>query len=75
MHQIWIGPNPIPPLYQNYLNECKKLHPNWEFKIWTDQNIKELNLDNQFVDKARSYVLKSDLLRYEIFNSHINSFL
>src|SRR6476659_1966217 len=31
MHHLWDGP--LPPLYKHYFNECKKLHPNWEFKI------------------------------------------
>ncbi len=65
MHQIWDGD--IPPLYQNYLDECKKLHPNWEFKLWGDKEVEELGLMyKDLYDKMRSYVVKADVLRYEI---------
>jgi hypothetical protein len=67
MHHIWIGGGEIPPLYQNYLNECKKLHPNWEFKIWGDKEIVALNLEYEDVmDQMRNYPGKTDILRYEI---------
>lgn len=67
MHQIWIGPRGIPPLYQNYVNECKKLHPDWEFKIWRDEDIDALNLEyGDIYEKARSYAGKADVARYEI---------
>jgi len=66
MHHIWFN-GEIPPLYQNYLNECKKLHPDWEFKIWNEKNIKELSLENQdLYDKTRNYAGRSDIVRYEI---------
>jgi hypothetical protein len=65
MHQIWDGE--IPPLYQNYLDECKKLHPDWEFKIWDEGEVEELGLIyKDLYDKMRSYVVKADVLRYEI---------
>jgi len=65
MHHVWDGD--LPPLYQNYLDECKKIHPTWEFKIWTDKDIKDLKLSYQDVyDKARNYAGRSDVARYEI---------
>jgi len=65
MHHVWDGD--IPPLYQNYLNECKKLHPDWEFKFWTDKQIRALSLEYQeLYDKMRNYSGRSDIARYEI---------
>ena len=66
MHQIWVGSS-IPPLYQNYLDECKKIHPDWKFKIWTDEEVEKLGMEYKDVyDKLRSYAAKADVLRYEI---------
>jgi hypothetical protein len=66
MHQIWIGPE-MPVLYKSYLEECQKLHPDWEFKVWGDKEVAELNLEYADVyDKLRSYAAKADILRYEI---------
>jgi len=65
MHHIWDGD--IPPLYRNYLNECKKLHPDWEFKFWNDKEIRTLKLEYQdLYDKMRNYSGRSDIARYEI---------
>lgn len=65
MHHVWDGD--LPPLYQNYLDECKKLHPNWEFKFWSDKDIKSLGLEYQdLYEKSRNYAGRSDIARYEI---------
>ncbi len=67
MHQIWIGGSDLPPLYQNYLNECKKLYPNWEFKLWGDKEVADFGLEYQdLYDKMRNIPGKADILRYEI---------
>ncbi|AVP87415.1 hypothetical protein phytr_4660 [Candidatus Phycorickettsia trachydisci] len=66
MHQIWFGGD-IPALYLHYLNECKILHPNWEFKIWNVKDINDLKLEYQgLYDNARSYAGRADIARYEI---------
>jgi len=44
LHQIWIGKNQIPEYYYEYKQKWSKLHPEWEYKFWTDDNIKELNI-------------------------------
>ncbi|WP_341790135.1 glycosyltransferase [Rickettsia endosymbiont of Polydrusus tereticollis] len=67
IHQIWIGSKDIPPLYKNYTEECRLLHPNWEFKLWKDEDIAKLNMQYKNIyDLARSLVQRSDILRYEI---------
>ncbi|AVP87416.1 hypothetical protein phytr_4670 [Candidatus Phycorickettsia trachydisci] len=65
MHHIWDGD--LTPLYAHYLNECKVLHPDWEFKIWGAKDIADLKLEYQnLYDKARNYPGRSDIARYEI---------
>lgn len=65
MHHVWDGD--LNPIYRNYLEECKKIHPDWEFKFWSDKDIRELNLENQdLYDKSRNYAGRSDIARYEI---------
>jgi len=67
MHHVWIGGGDMPPLYQNYLDECKKMHPDWEFKIWDDKGVEKLGLIyKDLYDKMRGYVVKADVLRYEV---------
>ena len=42
IHQIWIGPDPIPDRCKNYVETWKKLHPSWEYKFWDTANIEKL---------------------------------
>jgi len=65
MHHIWDGD--IPPLYQHFFDECKNLHPDWEFKIWSAKDIAALDLRYQnLYDNMRNYPGQSDIARYEI---------
>ena len=52
LHFIWFGPNQLP----KYIETSKIMHSNWLIKIWTDDNIKELYVDNRDIfDKADNY--------------------
>lgn len=62
IHQVWFNP-PVPPQYTHYLNECKKLHPNWEFKVWDSESIKELGIDWNVFDQIRGYPARADVVR------------
>jgi len=67
IHQIWLGPHPIPPLYKEYMATWKKLHPGWEFVLWTDKDVERWNFTSKdLFHRASSYQEKSDILRYEI---------
>ena len=46
MHQIWIGPKPVPPVYAKMAREWKSKHPGWEYKLWTNKDIKSLKMKN-----------------------------
>lgn len=66
IHQIWLG-SPFPKRYKNFQNLIKKFHPDWEYKLWTDNDIKSLQLINQRAyDAAPNFGEKSDIARYEI---------
>lgn len=67
IHQIWIGPSPLPKLYEKYQKSWKIYHPDWVFKLWTDKDLENLDLENRdLFEKAPSYQEKADILRYEI---------
>jgi mannosyltransferase OCH1-like enzyme len=67
IHQIWVGPNPLPSKSKNFSKEIKTLHPNFKYKLWTDKDITPANFSNyKYIMETKSYAQKADIMRYEI---------
>lgn len=67
IHQIWIGPKPFPENCKKWQESWLKLNPDWEYKLWTNKDLKYLTLENQkYYDEEQNWGAKSDILRYEI---------
>jgi mannosyltransferase OCH1-like enzyme len=64
IHQIWIG-GEVPQSVAQLMATWPRRHPNWEYRLWTDDNLPDLKNSDLF-DKAPSFAMKADLLRYEI---------
>lgn len=65
IHQIWIGDAQIPAQYLQYIDSWKKHHPDWEYRLWTDENM--IQLQNQsFYDATSNVRQKADIARYEL---------
>lgn len=68
IHQIWLG-SPLPEGYKQWANSWKKMHPDYEYKLWTDEDVKSLNLPNKKAyNDIKNPGPKSDILRYHILN-------
>ncbi len=69
IHQVWLGDKELPSLYQKYQQEWKDSYPDFEYKLWTEKEIEQLDFDSKdLYKKTSSYVEKSDVLRYAILN-------
>ncbi len=67
IHQIWLGPTAIPPIFKESQESLRKYHPTWQYKLWTDKDIDDLHLHNKkFYDLSNNYGEKADILRYEL---------
>ena len=67
IHQIWLGEKNIPKISKNWMNSWKEFNPEWEYKLWDEQNIKELNVkDLNVYSKQFNPGYRSDILRYVI---------
>ncbi len=67
IHQIWIGPKPLPEKFKWMIKSWQEKHPNWEYKLWTNEDLKYFKLINQEAfDKAQNWGAKSDIFRLEI---------
>jgi len=65
IHQIWLGSS-VPVKYFGWMSSW--MHwLGWEYKLWTDEDVKSLLLYNQeFYDESTNYGEKSDILRLEL---------
>jgi len=69
IHQIWIGPHPFPEKYKKWAETWKELNPDYEYKLWTDEDVAKLRLPRIYYE-LDNYGPKSDILRYYILNEY-----
>jgi inositol phosphorylceramide mannosyltransferase catalytic subunit len=68
IHQIWLS-SPFPEKYQVWADTWKKFNPGWEYKLWTDVDINDVEIPNRELFNSITHVAqKSDFLRYHILN-------
>ncbi len=71
IHQIWLGPKHMPEYIPRFSREWKRLHPDWEYRLWTDADVETLDFDlKDLYNKSSNYGEKSDILRCEILLKH-----
>lgn len=67
IHQIWIGPNPLPERYRWMMETWRTMHPAWEYKLWTNDDLENFPFINrEAFDSASNWGMKADIWRYEI---------
>jgi mannosyltransferase OCH1-like enzyme len=64
LHQIWLGPKPIPLEYLEWNKKLQLLHPDWTYYFWTDDNIQDFKYKN-LLSSCVSESAKSDVIRIE----------
>lgn len=42
IHQIWVGPRPIPEVLKQLSQSWKQMHPDWEYILWTNETAEPL---------------------------------
>lgn len=67
IHQIWLGDQNLIP--HELINSWKQLNPDWEHKLWTEDNLFELENQKLF-NTSKKYNKKSDIARYEILKKY-----
>jgi len=65
-HHIWIGPDPLPDEHGPWIDSWKRHHPDWEFKLWTEDNLPEDPIRPEIAERLRAPVERADILRLEI---------
>src|SRR3954451_21970838 len=65
VHRLWLGPNPVPELFERYGESWARHHPDWEMRLWTDDNLPRLRCQAE-VERARDFKSRYDCVRLEI---------
>jgi inositol phosphorylceramide mannosyltransferase catalytic subunit len=72
LHQIWVGPDPLPDAYAAYGETWRSHHPGWEYRLWTDDNLPAMR-NRDLYDRADELTpahnigqFRADVLRYEL---------
>lgn len=65
IHQIWLGPRPLPDEDAVYVETWKRLHPSWEHRLWTEDNLPD-DVRPEVRERLRVPAERSDLLRLEL---------
>jgi hypothetical protein len=69
-HHIWLGPDPLPDDHGPWIETWKRHHPDWEFVLWTEENLPEDPIRPEVAERLRAPVERADILRLEILYRH-----
>lgn len=64
IHQIWLG-GPMPLQFVRYAEKWRVLHPEWEYRLWTEKDLTWLAHAQEFAD-VPLFSTKANIARYEI---------
>jgi len=65
IHRIWLGTKPLPDRYREFGESWSRHHPDWEMRLWTDENLPEFTHPGAF-ERCRNFAEASDVVRYEV---------
>lgn len=65
IHQVWLGPSPFPERFAEFQEGWRRLHPDWELRFWTEENLPEKLRCSAIAERLRSPVERCDLMRLE----------
>jgi mannosyltransferase OCH1-like enzyme len=66
-HNIWLGDKKIPEEFVAYHNNWKKFHPEWDYRLWTNEDL--INIDpyiTDLINQSKIFSSKSNILRIYI---------
>ena len=68
IHQIWFG-GELPDKYKKYCDTWRRFNPDWEYKLWTDKDVDNIDLPNRdLFNSIKNMGQRSDFFRYHVLN-------
>jgi mannosyltransferase OCH1-like enzyme len=66
LHQVWLGPDPLPDEFVAYRETWREQHPAWEMRLWTEESLPKDLRRVEVYEKLRVPAERSDILRLEL---------
>jgi mannosyltransferase OCH1-like enzyme len=70
IHQIWIGPDPLPEDHRLWIETWRRHHPEWEHRLWTEEDLPADPIRPEVLERLRVPVERADILRLDILYRH-----
>jgi mannosyltransferase OCH1-like enzyme len=70
LHQIWVGPDPLPGDLAEYREGWIRNHPDWEHHLWTDENLPRDFARKEAYEPLRQPAERADVIRVELLLRH-----
>jgi mannosyltransferase OCH1-like enzyme len=70
IHQIWIGPDPLPESHRGWIESWRRHHPAWEHRLWTEDDLPADPIRAEALNRLRAPVERADILRLELLFRH-----
>jgi inositol phosphorylceramide mannosyltransferase catalytic subunit len=65
IHRLWLGADPVPADFERYGETWARHHPEWEMRLWTDDNLPPLSCQ-ALIDGMPGFKSRYDMVRYEL---------
>jgi hypothetical protein len=69
LHQVWLGDSPLPPFALRWREEIHRLHPSWNYRLWTEDVIHDLP-GAELLDRCKSQSARSNIVRLAVVLVH-----
>ena len=66
IHQIHLGPHELSPQELSWRDSWSQLNTGWQYKLWLDEHVKELELPKCVMESCANYAELSDVYRLKI---------
>lgn len=66
LHQVWVGPDPLPEEFARYRDSWRQHHPDWEMRLWTEESLPKDLVRPEVYERLRKPTERSDMIRLEI---------
>ena len=70
IHRVWLGEEPMPAEHERFGESFARQHPDWEMRLWSEEDLPELGVTETDRGHARSHSELSNLVRYEVLRRH-----